>query len=335
MVRTLALVGAIALLPVAASAQQPCTANAQQVVDQVYRRILERPADAASAQLGERLANGTATVRDLVREVAKSPEHIHRFVSGNDAAGRRRSVEYLYRHLLGREGDPDGVAAHTGGIAARGADEVVDAMLASDEYQQAFGDSGVPGSTVRYCGQAALSRDARVRGRGRNQTLDPRFRAMDRNGDGIIARDEWQGTRQAFRTQDANRDGVLSGTEVRALTGTGVSPVATAGQTSVLDFASLDANGDGRVERREWSGRAVDFNNIDLNGNGVLTSAEVANGNRNRTDRFGGLDINRDNKLSFDEWDWSRRSFDVQDVNRDGVITRLEFNESTIDTSGR
>ena len=33
-----------------------------------------------------------------------------------------------------------------------------------------------------------------------------RFREMDRNGDGVITRDEWQGTAQSFRDQDWNGD---------------------------------------------------------------------------------------------------------------------------------
>jgi PA-IL-like protein/EF hand domain-containing protein len=36
------------------------------------------------------------------------------------------------------------------------------------------------------------------------------FRSLDRNGDGVIERREWQGTRAEFNQMDANRDGVLS-----------------------------------------------------------------------------------------------------------------------------
>src|SRR5438552_1955481 len=37
---------------------------------------------------------------------------------------------------------------------------------------------------------------------------------MDRNGDGVVTRAEWQGPEGAFRLHDTNKDGVLSGTEV-------------------------------------------------------------------------------------------------------------------------
>src|SRR5262249_17355453 len=42
-----------------------------------------------------------------------------------------------------------------------------------------------------------------------------RVQDMDRNGDGVITRDEWRGTDRAFRDLDWNNDGVLSGDEIR------------------------------------------------------------------------------------------------------------------------
>ena len=42
-----------------------------------------------------------------------------------------------------------------------------------------------------------------------------RFRAMDRDGDGVITRAEWRGSDRSFDVHDWNRDGVLSGDEMR------------------------------------------------------------------------------------------------------------------------
>lgn len=39
--------------------------------------------------------------------------------------------------------------------------------------------------------------------------------SMDRNNDGIVARDEWTGSEQEFERRDWNRDGMLSGDELR------------------------------------------------------------------------------------------------------------------------
>src|SRR3954470_2526078 len=40
------------------------------------------------------------------------------------------------------------------------------------------------------------------------------FYGQDRNGDGVITRDEWRGSDQSFRQRDVNEDGVLSGNEL-------------------------------------------------------------------------------------------------------------------------
>ena len=55
------------------------------------------------------------TLRDVVRDVAKSPEHLQRF--GNDA--RDQAVGTLYRHSLGRQPDPAGQRAFSDLAAKR------------------------------------------------------------------------------------------------------------------------------------------------------------------------------------------------------------------------
>jgi Ca2+-binding EF-hand superfamily protein len=49
--------------------------------------------------------------------------------------------------------------------------------------------------------------------RDRNENM--RFRGVDKNGDGMISRQEWPGNDTSFRNHDRNNDGVLSGDEVR------------------------------------------------------------------------------------------------------------------------
>ena len=87
-----------------------------------------------------------------------------------------------------------------------------------------------------------------------------RFRAMDRNRDGVVTRAEWQGNDQAFRQQDRNGDGILSGNEVRAAQGTG----------NVNAFAVVDLDGNGQVTAQEWR-RA--FTRLDVNPDGLLIEA--------------------------------------------------------------
>ena len=128
------------------NAQQPCTADARQVIEQVYRQVLERSADPRAADWLDQLSRG-ATVREIVRAIAKSPEHLRR-VGSQD---RDDMVVDVYRHLLNRR--PDAEALNYAGVLAsmRGSASLIDQIVDSSEYRQRFGEWSVPGSSVRYC----------------------------------------------------------------------------------------------------------------------------------------------------------------------------------------
>jgi Ca2+-binding EF-hand superfamily protein len=121
--------------------------------------------------------------------------------------------------------------------------------------------------------------------------------------------------------------------------------VSAQGQ-GTMRFASMDANNDGVITRREWKGNARSFRVHDLNGDGILSGDEVrqparrATGTEDRVgeDRpredlyrdwtaqgFAALDRNRDNRISRDEWQSDLATFRRADVNRDGALTRAEF----------
>jgi Ca2+-binding EF-hand superfamily protein len=171
-----------------------CVASAAQVVDDVYQQVLERPADQASAGLTQELAPGKVTVRDIVAQVAKSPEHAERFywqpiiaavyrqvmkrdateqelreTAANLAAGRRQltdviarvarraadndegAVRILYRRLLGREADPEGLRGFTDQARREGIESVARDLVTSAEYRQRAGSSGLLGEdTAAY-----------------------------------------------------------------------------------------------------------------------------------------------------------------------------------------
>src|SRR2546422_1211987 len=230
--RVLSLIVALTFVPLAASAQQPCTTDARRVVDELYRHMLERGADAASAEHVRQLQSGRMTVRNLVRDIAKSSEHNQRFIrqeSGEEPPYTRR-VEPLYRHVLGRQPDRNGARGYAEMAARNGGNvnSVVDALVASPEYNNAFGDWGVPGSGgLVYCGNNSSSNNQSYNTNPANN----RFQAMDRNGDGKITRDEWRGSDRAFRANDWNNDGVLSGDELAGSPGT----AATTGTVTVVN----------------------------------------------------------------------------------------------------
>lgn len=177
--------GAIVALAFALPMQQPpCTTSPAQVVDDIYKQVLERPADPASAPFSYALGSGDMTVRDIVIRLAQSPEHLSRFlweplvtdiyrqtlrrspspdeeqaamrqlatgvpVSGlmarieaRTAGSHQQAVQMLYRRLLGREPDPDGLRVHVAIAERDGIDAVMRSIMNSPEYRARAGQRG-------------------------------------------------------------------------------------------------------------------------------------------------------------------------------------------------
>ena len=313
MLRIAVVISALTLMPSFAAAQPPCTTDARRVVDEIYRHVLERASDNGSSGWAERLMNGT-TVREVVRGVAKSPEHIQRF--GTEE--RNSVINTMYRHLLNREADSQGRSDNVNTAARRGVAVVIDQFIDSPEYQQKFGDWQVPGSSgVTYCAPGAQNR---VEQSSRNM----RFRRFDANGDGQVSRNEWRGNAQSFRSFDWNNDGVLSGDEVdanRTLTDDNQSRNDTMAYDDRFDY--LDVNGNGFVDRNEWDGGYNAFARLDINSDRRLSRDEWET--TGRASNFTAIDQNRDGRIVLSEWPWSHSSFDQQDTNRDGVVSRGEY----------
>jgi hypothetical protein len=324
MLRRSAFIFLVLALPAVSFAQQPCTTDARRVVDELYRHMLERGADSGSAGWVNRLQSGT-TVREIVREIAKSSEHSQRFYNpGDGAVAHERAVATLYRHILGRQPDAGGLSALTQTAMNNGLPAVVDTIVNSREYDQNFGDWGVPGSGgIRYCGPSAANSTASG---ATNRSM--RFPNLDTNRDGVISRSEWRGNNNSFRVRDWNRDGVLSGDEVRM----GAEPPDDSleardfSMTADDRFDYLDANSNGFINENEWDGTLDTFDRLDRNRDNRLTRAEL--GSIRPAAAFATLDTNGDGRLTMNEWPWSRRSFIDQDGDSDGVVTRREYRGS-------
>jgi len=321
--RAITISAVLLLVPVLASAQQPCTTDADSTVDAIYRQILERPAGGEGNARAEQLRNGQTSVREIVRDISKSPEHAQRFLPANN---RTQAVTTLYRHLLGREPDPGGLNSYV-----QGRDSLValtDDFINSQEYQQRFGDDTVPGGTRRYCrnGASPAASNNPAAGGGRI-----RFQNMDRNGNRTIERDEWNGSRGSFDVHDWNRDGVLSGAEVEpgarrsARAEEDFDPTMAATWTEDA-FRQYDRNRDGRITSSEWFYNAEYFRRADRNRDGALTMAEFTSTSMDddRDDRFDNLDVNRNGRVEKSEWHGSLDAFEWLDRNRDSVLTRSE-----------
>jgi hypothetical protein len=128
--------------------------NADTAVAAMYRRLLGRdPSDADVAHYTERLhREGPEAV---ARTLVTSPEYRGRFgrnaVPAQGTSPYEQSVHTLYRHLLGRAADPQGVAQFTRVASEAGFEAAVDQIAGSAEYREKYGDDGVPGTALRYC----------------------------------------------------------------------------------------------------------------------------------------------------------------------------------------
>jgi hypothetical protein len=97
MYRAAVVIVALTFFPSVVAAQQPCTTDANQVVNEIYRHILERGADSGASHWVQQLRNG-ATVREVVRDIAKSPGTLTAFLG--PGSWRGNAVHPCGRHDL-------------------------------------------------------------------------------------------------------------------------------------------------------------------------------------------------------------------------------------------
>ena len=162
-----------------------------------------------------------------------------------------------------------------------------------------------------------------------------RFQGMDRNNDGRITREEWQGSARSFDVHDWNNDGVLSGNEVRVgaqrdsrWEDADHNPSWRERNLSWTRsaFAALDHNRDGRLTPNEWHYDAETFRRVDRNRDNAINVNEFLGQNveDDRGDDFDDLDYNNDGFVARNEWHGGTQEFNYLDKNRDGRLSRFE-----------
>ncbi|GAB4233401.1 MAG: phycobilisome rod-core linker polypeptide [Stanieria sp.] len=121
------------------------TEDKQAVIRAVYKQVLGNPHVMESERLASaesQLCNGSITVREFVRAVAKSDFYRTRYF---ESCAPYRFVELNFKHLLGRAPvDQAELSHHIRTCIEQGYDAEIDSYIDSDEYLAKFGENIVP-----------------------------------------------------------------------------------------------------------------------------------------------------------------------------------------------
>lgn len=119
--------------------------DAQMAIRGVYKQVLGNDYVMESERLKgpeSLLCNGSISVRDFVRLVAKSELYKNKFLYNNF---QTRVIELNFKHLLGRAPyDESEVIYHLDLYQNQGYDADIDSYIDSDEYSRNFGENVVP-----------------------------------------------------------------------------------------------------------------------------------------------------------------------------------------------
>jgi len=162
-----------------------------------------------------------------------------------------------------------------------------------------------------------------------------RFQEMDRNNDGQITRNEWNGSARSFEVHDWNNDGRLAGEEVRiggrrAAELDAVDHLPNRFERNLVwtrnAFTNLDHNRDNRLTSNEWHFDLETFRRVDRNRDNALNLTEFLGEGVDdlRDDRFDDLDYNNNGRVERAEWYGGAAEFRALDRNNDGVLSRFE-----------
>ncbi|MDF5723963.1 MAG: phycobilisome rod-core linker polypeptide [Rhizonema sp. PD37] len=126
-----------------------------EIVKAAYRQIFERDITRAYSQsisnLESQVKNGTISMKEFVRRVAKSPLYRQQFY---EPFINSRALELAFRHVLGRgPSSREEVQEYFSIISKGGLPALIDALVDSKEYADYFGEETVP--YIRGLGQEA------------------------------------------------------------------------------------------------------------------------------------------------------------------------------------
>ncbi|WP_026100646.1 phycobilisome linker polypeptide [Synechococcus sp. PCC 7336] len=119
--------------------------EAEPIIRAAYRQVLGNDYIMTSERLvgaESLLCNGSISVRDFIRTIAKSELYKKKFLYSNF---QTRTIELNFKHLLGRAPyDESEVTEHLDLYQNKGFEAEIDSYIDSAEYEENFGDSIVP-----------------------------------------------------------------------------------------------------------------------------------------------------------------------------------------------
>lgn len=149
--------------------------------------------------------------------------------------------------------------------------------------------------------------------------VDRWFADYDRNRDEKLTADEFSLGKSYFGALDLDRDGVLTRDEAR-------NALLLKGKRTSIDWSKMDADGDGYITVREWTGTPEEFDAHDLDRDRVLSryDRDLAREQNRAQNRLAAYDTDKDGFVSQTEWPADSATFRQRDRNRDG---RLDVDE--------
>ena len=232
------------------------------------------------------------------------------FIDKTEAAqappGERPRGQFLMRRLQQLDADGDGNITRA---EWKGEAEMFDRLDADH-------DGVLTREELREIGQ-------RMEG-WRGKAGDALFRRADEDQDGRISREEWPLPPEQFDRFDRNHDGFLTPDELTPQGPRRERDGERGGEAGAAFLARYDTDHDGKVTAAEFPSERR-FAEMDADGDGVLTPAEIAEAMDKRNiekgyDFFEMYDLDRDGKVTREEFKGPSRLFERRDTNHDGVI---------------